>query len=114
MLIDGRLLRSYNHLLLTPRLPRFPAGEGVAGKPIDSLKGDVRRGEEEPKLCLRPFSMPALANFLCNSGLGEGENGVFDENRRLEALALADNGDPEKLAGLAALEPDTRYFGGVT
>lgn len=39
---------------------------------------------------------------------------MLEENRRLEALALVDNGDPEWLAGLPALDPDTRYLGGVT
>lgn len=117
LLRDGRLLRSYNHLLLTPKLPLFPpAGEGVAGITIDSLKEEPRlSGEDEPKLCLRTFSLPPFATILCNSGLGEGEKGVPDENRRLEALALVDNGEPEWLAGLAVLDPeDTRYFGGVT
>lgn len=71
-------------------------------------------GEDEPKLCLRTFSLPPFATILCSSGLGDGEKGVPDENRKLEALALVDNGDPERLAGLAALDPDTRYFGGVT
>lgn len=68
----------------------------MVGITIDSLKEELRlSGDDEPKLCLRTFSLPPFATILCNSGLGEGEKGVPDENRRLEALALADNGEPE-------------------
>jgi hypothetical protein len=48
---------------------------------IDSLKDELRpSGEEDPKLGLRPVSLPPFATILCNRGLGDGEKGVPEEN----------------------------------
>lgn len=50
MLVDSRLLLSYNHLLLKPTFTRLPPiGDGVAGGPkVDSLRELRPKGDDEP------------------------------------------------------------------
>ena len=76
------------------------------------------RGEDDPKLCLRPLpAPPSVATALLNSGLDAGEKGP-DETRRPDNPAFAESGEdglrPVALAGLALRDVDTRYRGGVT
>lgn len=81
---------------------------------VDSLKGELRpSGDGEPKLGLRPLSLPPFETALWSNGLVEGENNAPDDTLRPEALALVDKGDAPLLAGLAARDPESRYFGGV-
>lgn len=48
LLVDNRLLLSYNHLLLNPAFTRLPPmGDGVAGPKLDSLKDEVLRASGE-------------------------------------------------------------------
>lgn len=105
-------------------MTRFPpTGDGVAGpildpkldsRKLDSRKGELRpRGDGEPKLGLRPFSLPPFETALWSNGLVEGENNAPDDTLRPEALALVDKGDALLLAGLAARDPESRYLGGV-
>lgn len=74
LLVDSRLLLSYNHLLLSPVFTRLPPmGDGVAGIKLDSLNGELRpSGEEDPKedpkddskLGLRLLSLPPFDTAL--------------------------------------------------
>lgn len=122
MLVDSRLLLSYNHLLLIPRFTRLPPiGDGVAGGKFDSLKGELRakgdedpreESKEDPKLGLRAVSLFDIA--LYSNGLDEGENVGPDETLCPEKLAPVDKGDALRPAELAVRDPETRYFGGVT
>ena len=116
MLAESRRLLSYSHRLLTPKLARLPpSGEGVLGPMLDSPNELLRpRGDDDPKLCLRPVSLPPFATALWNSGLDAGEKEDPEETRRSERVGVADNGEVCRLAGLALREVDIRYLGGVT
>ena len=85
---------------------------------VDSLKGEkdeLRPSvDEAPKLGLRPPSFPPVATNFCINGLGEGEKEAPDDSLRPDAVALADNGEPDLLAGLAFRDAESRYLGGVT
>lgn len=83
---------------------------------LDSPNEDLRaRGDDDPKLCLRPVSRPPFDTALWSKGLEAGEKGVPEETRRSEKLALADSGEElGMLTGLAFRDVDNRYLGGVT
>lgn len=116
MLAESLRLLSYSHLLLTPKLVRLLAsGEGLLGPMLDSPKELLRAsGDDDPKLCLRPVSLPPLLTALWSNGLETGEKGVPEETRRSEKVGVADKGEVWRLAGLALREVDRRYLGGVT
>ncbi|RHZ68978.1 hypothetical protein CDV55_107175 [Aspergillus turcosus] len=82
---------------------------------LDSPKSELRLNvEEDPKLGRRPFSLPPFETALYSSGLVDGENDAPDESLRPEGPALPDRGDDAPLlAGVAVLEADSRYLGGV-
>lgn len=82
---------------------------------LDSPKSELRLNvEEEPKLGRRPLSLPPLETALYSSGLVDGENDAPDESLRPERPALPDRGDDAPLlAGVAVLEAESRYLGGV-
>lgn len=102
---DTLRLFSYNHLLLTAKLERLlPTGEGVAGARlmVESPKSELEpRGEGDPKLNLRPFSLLPFATAFWNSGLAVGEKEGPTEVLCPETVPLADRGDVLRLAGLA-------------
>lgn len=116
--VDNRRLLSYNHLLLIPRLARFPPadGDGVAGPRLDSRKVSLREAlrpsGDDPRLCLRPVPETALYSNGLLVGEKEGPPETLRPELRPEKLALGDNGDAFLLAGLA--ERESWYFGGVT
>lgn len=82
---------------------------------LDSPKSELRLNvEEDPKLGRRPFSLPPFETALYSSGLVDGENDAPDESLRPEGPALPDRGDDAPLlAGVAVLEAESRYLGGV-
>lgn len=89
-------------------LARLPdMGVGVLGAMVDSpnellnellkelLNELLRaRGEEDPKLCRRPVSLPPVGNALWSNGLDAGEKVAPDETRRSEKVGVADRGEP--------------------
>lgn len=82
---------------------------------VDSPNELLRaRGDDDPKLCLRPESLGPLPTALWNKGLEAGENGVPEDIRRSENVGVVDKGEVCRLAGLAFREVDMRYLGGVT
>lgn len=87
----------------------------MLGPMLDSPNELLRaRGDDDPKLCLRPVSLPPLATALWNNGLVAGENEAPEDTRRSDNVGVADNGDVGLLTGLAFREVDMRYLGGVT
>lgn len=59
LLAESLRLLSYNHLLLTPKLVLLLAsGEGVLGPTLDSPNELLRANGDDPKLGLRPVSLP--------------------------------------------------------
>lgn len=95
----------------------FPGvGDGVPGPMLESrngsFSGELRPNGDDPKLCLWLASLLPFDMALYSNGLFDGENEAPPGVRWPEGLALADNGDALRLAGLA--ERESRYLGGVT